>query len=170
MINIDRKCLSLPRHPAPSSPSTFASHDSRFVHGIMKMSPMYGETMTTTTTTTTTTTMVAMAMCETFTNILPSFVYVHGYARVRTQACQRGIARVCVHNLRYTHYLMAPTYVFAVSRSLREQSESLGHIGQVDPPLLSSYIFFSFVISFTYECVKMIDVYRHSLIPQCHSI
>jgi len=76
-------------------------------------------------------------------------IYKHLHARSRT--CMRGgvhemHARVCTRlraHRHCTHYLMAPTYVFAVNRSLREQSGSLGRISQPGPfsVCLSSFHF-----------------------------
>lgn len=68
----------------------------------MKMSPTYGET----------------TACEAFTNISTLI-------RICIQTCTGvpTLCRQCIYaHRRYTHYLMAPTYVFAVSRSLKDQS------------------------------------------------
>ncbi|XP_019888135.1 uncharacterized protein LOC109611152 [Ooceraea biroi] len=123
-------------------------HDGRFVRDIMKMSPMYGETTRTTTKTTKTT--ATAAACEAFTNIstLVCARVVRGGAR-----CTCVYTRVDAHR-HCTHYLMAPTYVLAVSRSLREQSGSPGSIGLV--LFLSPFFFFFF-------SVFSVQSYSHSL-------
>lgn len=64
---------------------------------------------------------------------------------------------------RRSHYLMAPTYVFAVSRSLREQSDMpetdrLPTTSTLPPfhphPLFSSSLFFSFFFLFSYSTLR----------------
>lgn len=103
LIGIDRECLSSCLHLVDRLHRRhlwgMIRHDSRF----MKMSPTYCET-----TTMTTTTRMAAAACEAFTNIST-------LVRARTCACVRA-------HRRYTHYLMASTYVFAVNRSLKEHT------------------------------------------------
>lgn len=107
-------------------------HDGRFVRDIMKMSSTYGETATT-------------AACEAFTKtFLHSPMLARTYTRrykMHTRVPTRNRTRVRAHR-RYTHYLMTLTYVFAVSRSLREQSESLERIGQRLVLFLSFSLFF----------------------------
>lgn len=112
-------------------------HDGRFVRDIMKMSAdiVDGETTKDEDDTTTTT----ATPCEAFTTSPRSFpVYVYArhtaryarayiYERAWTSMPARDRSRVhaCTHARTpalHTYYLMAPTYVFAVSRSLREQS------------------------------------------------
>lgn len=97
---------------------------------------------------------------------LRSFVYV--CTRVNRRA-KREVNDVCVAHRHYTHYLMAPTYVFAVSRSLGEQSKSLERIGHelvlypflficVNHPFSSIFFFYCFFfISHIYKRTRMHD-------------
>lgn len=105
-------------------------------------------------TTTTTRTRMVAAACEAFTNIST-------LVRVRTRARMRA-------HRRYAHYLMAPTYVFAVNRSLKEQSESLGYIGQAGPLLISFSLYLSSSLYLPYAaCVRMRDDRCLSSMARC---
>lgn len=115
-------------------------HDGRFVRDIMKMSPTYGETATT----------AGRA------RHLPIHFYAclctctrryKMHTRVHTGVPTRNRTRVRTHR-RCTHYLMALTYVFAVSRSLREQSESFERISTKLVLFLSSSLSLSLFLSY----------------------
>ncbi|KAL0131385.1 hypothetical protein PUN28_002727 [Cardiocondyla obscurior] len=108
---------------------------------IRRSCPRRTITMEITMSTRRTTAMVAAA-CEAFTNI-------------STVARER------------VYYLMAPTYVFAVNRSLKEQSELLGYLGQLgfsSSFFLSSFLFIFFfffsLLSFS-SSLSPLNNYNH---------
>lgn len=95
------------------------------------------------------------------------YFYPRPCTRVHGRAGAESCAYACTPTL---HALSDGTDIRLRCQPIVKGTIRVGHIGQVGPllvvlfPYLSSSLLWSPVMPLAYECAKMIDIYRHSLI------